>query len=60
MKVMWKENYVPHANTDICYLYTMQATSFTTPAFSHSYFYLLMKRIEQCKSETGIDLIQNI
>lgn len=57
---MGKENFVLHANTDICYLYAMHATSFTTPAFSHRNFYLFMKRIEQYKSETGIDLIQNL
>ena len=57
---MSKENFVLHANTDICYLYAMHATSFTTPAFSPRNFYLFLKRIDDYKAETGIDLIQKL
>ena len=57
---MSKENFVLHANTDICFLYAMHATSFTTPAFSPRNFYLFLKRIEDYKAETGVDLIQKL
>lgn len=57
---MSKENFVLHANTDVCFLYAMHATSFTTPAFSSRNFYLFLKRIEDYKAETGVDLIQKL